>query len=143
MSHPPLGISFGCAAIVGAMETIKMRHAVAAALAATGALHLILAPEYLSEQAYIGVLFVLGGITSIGLATAVWLREDARAIAAGAAVAAGMAVSFVLSRTTGLPGFHESEWEASGLLSVLLEAFVVVGAWELLRGVPLRRQLAG
>lgn len=120
-----------------------MRHAVAGALAATGALHLVLAPEYLSEQAYIGVLFILGGITSIALATAVWLREDARAIAAGAAVAAGMGVGFVLSRTTGLPGFHESEWEASGLLSLLLEGFVVAGAWQLLRAAPLRRQLAG
>jgi hypothetical protein len=125
------------------METNTLRQAVAGALAATGALHLILAPEYLSEQAYIGVLFILGGITSIALATAIWLRKDVRAIAAGAAVAAGMAVGFVLSRTTGLPGFHESEWEASGLLSLLLEGFVVVGAWQLLRAAPLRRQLAG
>ena len=120
-----------------------MRHAVAGALAATGALHLVLAPEYLSEQAYIGVLFILGGITSIALATAIWLREDARAVAAGAAVAVGMGVGFILSRTTGLPGFHESEWEVSGLLSLLLEGFVAVGAWQLLRGAPLRRQLAG
>jgi hypothetical protein len=32
-----------------------------------------------------------------------------------------MAVGFVLSRTVGLPGFHESEWEFSGIVSVLLE----------------------
>jgi hypothetical protein len=69
--------------------------------------------------AYVGVLYILGGITSIGLATALWLREDARVIAAGAAIAAGMAVGFVLSRTRGL------------------------AAWQLLRATPLRRQLAG
>lgn len=36
-----------------------------------------------------------------------------------------MAVGFILSRTVGLPGFHESEWELSGLISVLLEIGVV------------------
>jgi hypothetical protein len=39
-----------------------------------------------------------------------------------------MALGFVLSRTVGLPGFHESEWEASGLLTLLLEGTVVVAA---------------
>jgi hypothetical protein len=33
----------------------------------------------------------------------------------------------VLSRTTGLPGFHESDWELSGLISLVLElGFVAV-----------------
>jgi hypothetical protein len=44
-----------------------------------------------------------------------------------------MALGFVLSRTAGLPGFHESEWELSGLLSLLLEAGVVVAAVAALR----------
>jgi hypothetical protein len=39
----------------------------------------------------------------------------------GALVAGGMGLGFILSRTTGLPGFHPSDWEASGLLSLLLE----------------------
>jgi hypothetical protein len=123
------------------MQATNLRRAVAGALAATGLLHLVLAPEYLSEETYVGVLFIAGGLTSIGLALANWLREDARALAAGAVVAGGMALGFVLSRTTGLPGFHESEWEASGLVSLLLEGFVVAGAWQLLRATPFRRSL--
>ena len=124
------------------MQTATLRKGVAAALAATGALHLILAPEYLAEQVYIGGLFILAGLVSIGLASVVWLRDDARALAAGALTALAMGVGFVLSRTTGLPGFHEGEWEASGLLTLLLEGFVVLGAGQLLRGAGLRRRLA-
>lgn len=98
-----------------------LRRWAAAAMGATGLLHLILAPEYMGEQAYVGALFVLGGITAIAIAIRLWVAEDARAWALGALVAAGMAVGFVLSRTVGLPGFHESEWELSGIISLLLE----------------------
>lgn len=104
----------------------------AGALAATGALHLVLAPEYLSEKTYVGVLFILGGIASLALATLTWTRNDMRALVAGALVAGGMGVGFVLSRTTGLPGYHEGEWEFSGLISVALEAIVVYAAVRLL-----------
>ena len=111
----------------------------ALALAGTGALHLALVPEYLEEAPYIGVLFIFGGIAAILIAAVIALRDDLRAWAGGAAIAAGMAVGFVLSRTTGLPGFHEAEWEASGILSLLLElGFVGLAASALGR----RRQLA-
>ena len=99
----------------------NIRRWAAAALGATGVLHLILAPEYLGEQAYIGVLFILGGIVALALAVRLWTRDDGAVWALGALVAAGMAVGFVLSRTVGLPGFHESEWELSGIVSVALE----------------------
>jgi hypothetical protein len=99
-------------------------------LAATGALHLALAPEYLHEQAYIGVLFILGGLTALAVAARLWRAEDRLAWGLGGAVAAGMAVGFVLSRTLGLPGFHESDWELSGLLSVVIEVgFLGTLAW--------------
>ncbi|MBK8293592.1 MAG: hypothetical protein IPK93_02015 [Solirubrobacterales bacterium] len=45
-----------------------------------------------------------------------------------ALVAGGMAIGFVLSRTIGLPGFQEGEWELSGIISLLLEAGVVGAA---------------
>ena len=107
----------------------SQRHLAAGLLAATGVLHLILAPEYLEEQAYVGVLFILGGLVAAAIAVRLWVAEDARAWLAGALVAAGMAVGFVLSRTVGLPGFHEAEWEVSGLLSLLFEGgFVLLAA---------------
>jgi hypothetical protein len=50
-----------------------------------------------------------------------------------------MAIGFVLSRTVGLPGFHEGEWELSGLISLLLE-----GGFLLSAGIAtLRPRLAG
>ena len=107
------------------MTQITRRRLAAGLLAATGLLHLILAPEYLGEQAYVGVLFIAGGLAAAVVAVRLWLAEDARAWLAAALLAAGMAGGFVLSRTVGLPGFHEAEWEASGLLSLLLEGGVV------------------
>lgn len=104
------------------------------ALAATGVLHLILAPEYLDEKTYIGALFIVGGLACLVIAAAIWQRGRSIDWVAGAAVAAGMGVGFVLSRTTGLPGFHESEWELSGVISVLLEATVVLAALRALGG---------
>jgi hypothetical protein len=121
------------------MTQITRRHVAAGLLAATGVLHLLLAPEYLGEQAYVGVLFILGGAGALLVAARLWVAEDALAWLAGAAMAAGMALGFVLSRTTGLPGFHESEWELSGLLSLLLEGgFVVLAA----AAAPFQRRLA-
>jgi hypothetical protein len=99
----------------------RPRRWAAALLAVTGALHLVLAPEYLSEKAYIGALFILGGVTALAIAARLWTAHDIRAWTLGGLIAAGMASGFILSRTIGLPGFHESDWELSGLVSVALE----------------------
>ena len=111
-------------------ENIDSRRRIAAgALGLTGVLHLILAPEYLGEQAYVGVLFILGGITALAVAARLWSRDDGAAWALGSLIAAGMAIGFILSRTVGLPGYHEAEWELSGLISLVLEiGFVAIAA---------------
>ena len=44
-----------------------------------------------------------------------------------ATVAVPVAAGFILSRSIGLPGFHESDWELSGIVSVLLEAGFIGG----------------
>ncbi|MCB0874984.1 MAG: hypothetical protein R2718_13310 [Solirubrobacterales bacterium] len=107
----------------------QLRRIGAAMVAATGAIHLVLAPEYFGERAWVGLGFILGGIAALLVASRLWRRSDPGAWTAGALLSAGMAVGFVLSRTTGLPGFHESEWELSGILSVLLEVgFVGIAA---------------
>ena len=103
------------------------RRVAALTMGAIGLIHLVLAPEYLGEQAYIGVLFIAGAIASGAVAVVLWRRDDMTAWIAGALAAAAMGVGFVLSRTTGLPGFHEGEWELSGIMSLLLEgAFVAM-----------------
>ena len=107
------------------MNDLTSRRIASVALALTGLIHLILAPEYMSEQAYIGGLFIAGGISTLGLAAWLWVRNQPVAWLASAVVCAGMATGFILSRTVGLPGFHEEEWELSGVISVLLEIGVV------------------
>jgi hypothetical protein len=104
------------------MDPSILRRAAAALLAGTAGLHLLLAPEYFGEKGYVGVLFLLGAAAGGLVAARLWMADDARAWLAGTLVAAGMAAGFVLSRTVGLPGFHEAEWEGSGLLSLALEA---------------------
>jgi hypothetical protein len=108
--------------------TQTTRRLAAGSLGIVGLIHLILAPEYFSEQAYIGVLFVLGAIALGAFALRLWRGDDVPAWLLGALTMAGMGVGFVLSRTVGLPGFHESEWELSGLVCLVLEAGFVVAA---------------
>ena len=111
--------------------SLTLRRAAAAGLAATGAIHLALAPEYLGEKLYVGVLFILGGLVCAVLAARLWRRDDPPAWILAALTAAGMGIGFVLSRTIGLPGFKEAGWEPSGILTLLLEAGVLAaaGAW--------------
>ena len=105
-----------------------LRRLAAAALAVVGVIHIVLSPEYLDEQAYVGVLFILGGIGALLVAARLWFTDDRAAGTLGALIAAGMFVGFVLSRTTGLPGFKEEEWELSGIVSLILEAGFI-GLW--------------
>jgi hypothetical protein len=109
------------------MTSPTTRKLAAAALAVVGVIHLILSPEYMSEQTYIGVLFIAGGLFLCGLAIALWRVDNVPSWLLGALTMAGMGIAFVLSRTTGLPGFKESEWELSGIVALVLEAgFVAV-----------------
>jgi hypothetical protein len=110
------------------MISDTVRRISAAALAVVGVIHLVLAPEYFEEQAYVGVLFVLGGVALAVLAVRLWLSDDAPSWLAGALVMAGMGIGFVLSRTIGLPGFKEAEWELSGVICLILEAGFVLTA---------------
>jgi hypothetical protein len=120
--------------------TTRTRRIGSALLAATGVLHLALAPEYLSEQTYIGVGFIAGGLAALAIAAWLWIEEEDVGWALGALLAAGMALGFVLSRTVGLPSFHEGEWELSGVVSLVIEgAFVGLAAASLRDLIPGRR----
>jgi hypothetical protein len=106
---------------------------------AVGAIHAFEAPDHLEEQTYIGVLFVLNAIGAL-IAAIGMVRGSRSAWTLGLLVAAGAFVSFVLSRTTGLPGYHETEWEPLGILSLILEAgYVLVAARALAAPARTRR----
>jgi hypothetical protein len=125
------------------MDTTMTRKIGAVAAAGIGAIHLVLAPEYLSEQLYVGLLFIAGGLASAYVAVRLWRAQDMASWVLGSLISIGMAAGLVLSRTTGLPGFHESEWETSGILSLLLEGTFLVAAVAAMRQVaPSSRRAA-
>src|SRR3954465_13548173 len=109
------------------MISPTIRKLSAAALAVVGVIHLVLSPEYLSEQTYASVLFIAGGLFLCALAVALGSGDNVPSWLLGALTMAGMGIGYILSRTTGLPGFKESEWELSGIVCLVLEAaFVAV-----------------
>src|SRR4051812_30787370 len=72
-------------------QSTKTKKWAAAGIATVGVIHLVLAPEYFSEQAYIGVLFVAGAVVCGYVAAKLWTgREVARDWTLGALTAAGM-----------------------------------------------------
>jgi hypothetical protein len=108
---------------------VIIRLVAATMLAAEIVIHADLAPDHLREIPYIGVGFVLACVLLM-LAVVGVLADRAAGWLLGALVCAGMATLFVLSRTTGLPGFHEA-WSSDGglgLAALPLEAVFIACA---------------
>jgi hypothetical protein len=103
----------------------KIRRVAAVAAGIVGVIHLVLAPEQLKAEAYVGVLFIVGGLAALYVAVRLWIAPDTFAWTLGAIVSLCMFVGFILSRTTGLPGFKEAEWELPGIISLVVEATFV------------------
>lgn len=90
------------------------------------------------------MLFVLGGVAAIAASIVLWRTDHVASWGIGTVIAAGMGVGLVLSRTVGLPGFHEPEWELSGLVSLVLEAGFLAAALTWARtALPVRGGSAG
>lgn len=107
--------------------------AVAAGCALLNAVvHLLLVPEHLAEVPYVGGLFLVGGVALVVAALGLARRNPTPAWVLGALVSAGMVLGFALSRTVGLPGYHEQGWEPPyGILALVTEVtfLVALGAW--------------
>jgi hypothetical protein len=102
-------------------------------LIATGLLHLALVPSYLRDVPYLGVLFLLAGLTAVGLAVELWRTGDRTVWAGGGVLCTGLVVGFVLSRTVGLPAFSKDSWEPSGVFSLMMEGGFLLTALVSLR----------
>ncbi|KPC63994.1 hypothetical protein [Streptomyces chattanoogensis] len=98
--------------------------------------HLVIAPEHLEETLYIGILFIIGSVALLLAAAGLVLRNSAAAWWLGALVSGGMILGFALSRTVGLPGYHETDWDPPyGMLSLVAEALFLAAffAWYVTR----------
>jgi hypothetical protein len=135
----PIGIRTSRSA--GPHEVLRFAGAVASAGAAT--IHFAVIDQHFAEYFLFGVFFVAVGVAQLGWVVAVVSNPTRTVYAVGALGNALIAVTWIASRTTGLPlGPEASEPEPVGIADVVSTAFelvVVVAALLLLRGVRLRR----
>lgn len=88
----------------------------------TGIIHFIEAPEYFDEATYMGLLFVLNGISSLAAAYGIYKNQKWGWIL-GLLIAAGSIIGYAISRTVGMPNVAIKEWiEPIGILSLVVEA---------------------
>ena len=119
--HPPIGLRLVAIPMIG----IEL------------AIHAVLVPSHLAEVPYIGALFLvatlaLAAVLSMLLETSPHSRN---AWLLGAVTCAAMFVGFLVSRTFGLPDYHES-WlsdNALGVASIPPELVFIACACRVLR----------
>lgn len=112
-----------------------LRQALSLACLGAGAIHLALGPDHLQEWAPLGVGFYAAGALQVVWGARLWRREARTWLAAGAAGSALFVLTWLVSRTTGLPLAPDGAEQVgrADLLCVVLESVVAVGALTLLR----------
>jgi hypothetical protein len=115
-----------------------IRSAASTMLAIEIAIHVYLAPDHLEEMPYIGVSFVIASaLCAVALVLVMGDRPAGWLL--GAALCAGMAGAFVVSRALGLPDYHEA-WTSDHRLGLWSLPPEVLFVW--LASVRLRPGLA-
>jgi len=92
-----------------------MRGAAIACAVVWISLHLLLAPEHVEEEPYIGLSFVLGAGAFI---VAIAYLSERWAWNLGAAICLITCIMLVASRTVGLPGDYKESWNSQAILSL-------------------------
>jgi hypothetical protein len=105
---------------------------VAAATALSASVHVAILSQHLDEKPYVGALFLAAilALQLVALELAQSRRDrllDTAAWVGGSAIAVSMVALFVVSRTVGLPGYHEP-WDRIGIASLVLEGLFVAVA---------------
>ena len=120
-----------------------LRFAVAVASAGAATIHFAVIDQHFAEYWLFGVFFVAVALAQLGWVVAVASNPTRTVYLVGALGNALIAVTWVISRTTGLPfGPGAGEPEPVGIADVVstaLELAVVTGSVLLLKGLQLRR----
>ena len=100
----------------------------------TGLVHLIEAPEYFQEAAYLGILFLLNCAGSVLAALGIHRGSKDIGWGLGLIIALGSVVAYVISRTIGLPGLGVEPWaDSAGVVALSAESlFALLALWALL-----------
>ena len=113
--------------------------------AAAATIHFAVVWPHANESMLLGVLFALAGAFQLAWAPLVLVRPSRRVLVAGVAVNAGIALTWVVSRTVGLP-FGPDAWspEPVGLADTAATIFeLAIAAGTLVLGRELVRPLRG
>jgi hypothetical protein len=119
-----------------------LRFTVAVASACAATIHFAVIDQHFAEYVLFGVFFVVVALAQLGWVVAVVCSSTRRVYLIGALGNALIAVTWIISRTTGLPlGPEAGEPEPLGIADVISTAFefaIVVGSLLLLRGLGRR-----
>lgn len=99
-----------------------------AGLVAIAMVHVLQMPDAWNATGYLGALFVVVVVVSLVLSATLTRTSDDRAWAAAGVFAILIMIGYVLSRTSGLPGWDDDvgEWtEPLGLASLVVEGLVL------------------
>src|SRR5690348_13929468 len=92
--------------------TTPIRLVGALLILAVGAIHASQVSSLLSEEAYLGVLFIAAAAGSLVVALGLLFTNDARIWALGALISICCFAGFIVSHTIGLPGgYKETVWQ--------------------------------
>jgi hypothetical protein len=116
-------------------HTTPSRWAAAAALSATAAIHVALAPSHLSEAPYAGVLFIAFAVGAL-TAAILLLTVNRRVVwLTAAGLAAGAIGAYLVSRSIGLPSMADDvgDWlNPLGVSALVCELAVTTITWRAL-----------
>ncbi len=97
-------------------------------LAAVALIHVLQLPEAFDAVGYLGALFIVAIVAAVALGAMLTRMSDDRTWTAAGALPALLLIGYILSRTSGLPGFTADvgEWtEPLGLASMVVESMLV------------------
>ena len=118
---------------------VNRRVAVGLGLASVAAIHILDLPGKFAETPYLAAFYVALIIASFVLTERLFVAGTRRDFLAAAALSAAVIVGFTINRTVGMPGATGDigNWlEPLGLLSIVVEAFVLWQSIAALAGMP-------
>jgi hypothetical protein len=109
-------------------DDVVARMVAIGSLGGVALVHVLQLPDAFAAVDYIGILFICAIVAALLLAATLTRMSDERVWALTGALPALLLIGFVLSRTSGLPGFTDDigEWsEPLGLVSLVFEGLLV------------------
>jgi hypothetical protein len=119
------------ASVSGPLRRLSGRNLSSALSIFTGIVHLVLAGPHFDESTWLGTAFLLDGVALMGAGIWLLLSGTQWAIRAVGISAALTALTYVASRTIGLPRMAPEAWDLLGLVTTGAEVAIVI-SWPFL-----------